>query len=119
MTELTGAGYQSVRDNIQATWAYAEIRDNAGVAIIRIEGTDPRLTWTHVANAQTLKRQIIIKGSDADISSLLPKTFGGMALYSVASGGEALASETYTNFTMESTSDQLTLVLNVEVPKVL
>ena len=118
MAEFSSAGYQSVRDLIQANWTFIEVRDNTGTAIVRLPGTDPRVTWTHTAGAQTLKRQVVIKGSDSDISSLLPKTFGSVAIFSVASGGDVLASETFTNFTMESTSDQITLVLNMEVPKV-
>lgn len=118
MAEFSSAGYQAVRDDIQANWSYVELRDNTGTPIIRIPGTDPRLSWTHTAGAQTLKRQALIKGSDSDISSLLPKTFASMALFNVASGGNALAVESFTNFTMESTSDQLTVVMNMEVPKV-
>ena len=117
MAAVTTNGYQDLRDHIQSTWKYIEIRDGSQAPVLRLEcGVDPRVTWTHLAGAQTLEMQAVIKGSDADIT--LPKTFAGAAIFKVASGGTALSAETFTAFDMTATTDQLTITYRIEVPEV-
>jgi hypothetical protein len=116
MAEITGAGYQDIRDHIENTWVYHELRDGAEAAIVRLQVTDPRVSWTHEAEAQTLELTTIITGSDVDIN--LPQTFASSALYKVATDGSALSVESFTQFTIEATNDQLTIKHRVEVPRI-
>lgn len=117
MAEITSAGYQDIRDHVEATWTYHELRDGVAAAIVRLPLSDPRVTWTHTVNAQTLELTTIITGSDVDIT--LPKTFAASALYKVASAGNALSVESFTQFTIEATNDQLTIKHRVEIPRVI
>lgn len=116
MAEITSTGYQSIRDFIEDDWTYIELRDGSGSAIIRIDVTDPRVSWTHSAGAQTLELTCIIKGSDSDITP--PKTFQYSALYSVASGGSPHSVEEFTPFTIGAAEDELTVKHRIEVPQV-
>lgn len=118
-TEITTAGYQSIRDFIQANWKYIELRDGVGSPIIRIGIGDARVTWTHLANAQTLKLQIVVKGSDSELSALLPKTFASSAIYAVSTAGTTFAVESFSNFTMEASGDELTVIHQLEIPQVI
>ena len=115
MAEILNSGYQSIRDFVQANWKYIELRDGAGVAILRLSTADARVKWIHTANSQTLELQVVVKGSDAELS--LPKTFGSSAIYSVATGGSAMSIETFSNFTMEATGDELTVIHQLEIPQ--
>lgn len=113
--EIKEAGYQKIRDFIQANWKYIEIRTSTGTKIVRLTTGDSRVNWTHIANARVLELTVILKGSDSDIA--LPKTFGGSALFDVASEGTAYSEETFTPFTMETAEDQITIKHRVQVPK--
>jgi len=118
MAEISANGYQDIRDRIQAGWQYIELRDEAGVPIVRLPESDPRVTWTHEPGAQTLELTVVVKGDDADIAPLLPKTFGSAALYTVPTDGDPMAVESFTQFTMSTEADQLTVIFKVEVPQV-
>jgi len=118
MSAISSAGYQNLRDYIEANWKYIELRDASGNPIIRIGVGDPRVTWTHTSGAQTLELTAVIKGSDADMSGILPKTFASAAIFSSASGGTALSSEAFSQFTMSVASDQITVKYQIEVPQV-
>ncbi len=116
MAEINTSGYQAIRDFIQSSWKYIELRDETGNAIVRLSPSDSRVTWTHLTGEQTLKLQIVIKGSDSDIS--VPKTFASSAIYSVATGGSAYSAESFTPFTMETDQDELTVIHSIQVPQV-
>ncbi|PKM78532.1 MAG: hypothetical protein CVU90_01995 [Firmicutes bacterium HGW-Firmicutes-15] len=116
-SEIVAAGYQDVRDYIQANWKYIELRDDLGVAVLRLSPADPRVSWTHTAGAQTLELSIVITGSDAGL--VLPQKFASSLVYKVASAGSPLTSvQTFTTFEMASTSDQLTIKHSISVPVV-
>lgn len=116
MSEIKTAGYQDLRDYIQATWTYIELRDNEGAAIIRLPATDPRVSWTHEPGAQTLELTAVIKGSDPDIS--LPQAIAGSALFKVDEGGEAISEETFIAFTLAAEEDEITIKHQLQVPQV-
>lgn len=116
MAEITQAAYQNLRDYIQSNWKYIELQDDTGVAIVRLSPSDSRVTWTHTAGEQTLKLQVIIKGSDTDVTA--PKTFSKSVIYNVATGGSQLSVESFTPFTIEGDQDELTVIHSIEVPKV-
>ena len=116
MSEIKTAGYQDLRDHIESTWAYIELRDNEGTAIVRIPVSDPRVSWTHSPGAQVLELTVTVKGSDADIP--VPQTIAGSALYKVAAAGNALSEETFTAFTIMAAEDEITIKHQVQVPQV-
>lgn len=116
-TEITSAGYQSLRDFVQANWKFIELRDEVGSAILRLGTDDARVTWEHTAGAQTLQLKMIVKGSDSEIT--LPRTFASSAVYTSAEGGTELAMESFSDFTMEETGDELTVIHQLEIPQVL
>lgn len=116
MAEITTQAYQNLRDYIQSNWKYIELRDDTSTPILRIDTSDPRLTWTHTAGSQTLELTCVISGSDVDIT--LPKTFANSAIYNVATGGDAFSVETFTAFTMQNEADQLTVKHQIQVPQI-
>lgn len=116
MAEITQAAYQNLRDYIQANWKYIELQNETGIAIVRLSPSDSRINWTHSAGEQILKLQVIIKGSDADITA--PKTFAKSVIYNVATGGSPLSVESFTPFTIEGDQDELTIIHSIQVPKV-
>ncbi|MDD2288027.1 MAG: hypothetical protein PHY55_04250 [Bacteroidales bacterium] len=119
MAEVNASAYQDLRDYIQANWNYIELQDEAGNPIIRKDITDARVTWNHLAGAQTLELKFVVTGSDVDISSLLPLTFAKSAIFKVATGDTAFSTETFTSFTISSAEDQLTIIHKIEVPQVI
>lgn len=114
--EITSTAYQNLRDYIQSNWKYIELQDDVGTPIVRLSPSDSRVTWTHTAGDQTLKLQVIIKGSDVDITK--PKTFAKSVIYNVATGGTPFSTETFTAFIIETDQDELTVVHNIQVPQV-
>lgn len=116
MAEITSYAYQDLRDYIQSNWKYIELQNESGVAILRLSPTDSRCTWTHNAGDQTLKLQVVIKGSDTDIT--LPCTFAKSVIFNIATGGNAISEESFTPFTLESEQDELTVIHNIQVPQV-
>ncbi|WP_240371497.1 hypothetical protein [Anoxybacteroides rupiense] len=116
MAEITSSAYQALRNYIQNNWKYIELRDDLGNPILRLSPADSRVSWIHNAGDQVLKLQIVVKGSDADITK--PKTFASSAIYDVATGGQPYSIESFTPFTIESDMDELTVIHEIQVPKV-
>jgi len=116
MAEITASAYQAIRDYIQQNWQYIELRDDLGNPILRLSPADSRVSWIHNAGDQVLKLQIVVKGSDADITK--PQTFASSAIYDVATGGNAYSIESFTPFTIESDMDELTVIHEIQVPQV-
>lgn len=116
MAEVTAAAYQDLRNYIQANWKYIELQDGNGNAVIRLSPSDSRCTWTNAAGDQTLRLQVVIKGSDSDITK--PSTYAKSAIYNVATGGSPFSVESFTAFTIESDMDELTVTHNIQVPQI-
>jgi hypothetical protein len=116
MAEIAAAGYQDLRDYIEANWKYLELRDETGTPVLRITTTDDRLTWTHNAGAQTLELTGVFLGSDADIP--VPQTIASSAIFKASSGGSPFSVETFSSFTFNADADQLTVKHQIQVPQV-
>lgn len=116
MAEINTAGYQKIRDFIQANWKYMELRDGLNNPVLRIGIGDSRVNWTHNPGDQTLELTVIVKGSDVDIVE--PVTLGASAIFDVASGGSAYSEESFTTFTIQAAEDQLTIKHRIQVPQV-
>lgn len=123
-TEITTPGYQSVRDFIQGlastSWQYLALINGASAEVLRLKiGTDPRVSWTHTAGARTLQITAVIKGSDADITALLPLTLASGAIYQASSGGSPMhgvQAFAEGNATLSATGDQITVNYTIDVP---
>ncbi|MDE5415488.1 hypothetical protein [Alkalihalobacterium chitinilyticum] len=117
MQEITLAGYQNIRTHMENSWKFIELRDDAGNPVVRLSTDDPRVSWTHAPDAQTLELSIVLKGDDAEIS--LPQKFNSSVIFGQASGGDALAPVTdFALFEMATTEDQITVRHRIEVPRV-
>lgn len=116
MAEIKEQGYQDIRSYIQSNWKYIELRDSDNVAVLRLDPTDNRVSWTHIEGSQTLELTVVVKGSDTEIT--LPQTFQTSAIYKVAVDGDAYSEESFTPFTMEGTNDELTVKHQIQVPQI-
>lgn len=115
MAEITTQAYVDLRKYIQSNWQYIELQDDAGTKIVRLSPSDNRVTWSHAEGDQTLKLQVIIKGSDSDI--VKPSTFVKSAIFNVVTGGQPFSVESFTPFTLEQNEDELTVIHSIQVPK--
>lgn len=118
MAEITTYAYEDLRAYIEANWTYISLYDNGGTPaeVLRLPVSDARVTWTHTAGAATLELTIVITGADAEISASLPKTFASSRIFKVSSGGNSFSTETFSAFTIQTSSDQLTVKHRIEVP---
>ncbi|MCI1592550.1 hypothetical protein [Heyndrickxia oleronia] len=115
MAEITSQAYADLRKYIQSNWQYIELQDETGTSIVRLSPNDSRVTWTHAEGDQTLKLQIVVKGSDSDI--VKPSTFVKSAIFNVVTGGQPYSVESFTPFTLEQNEDELTVIHSIQVPK--
>lgn len=115
-TEITNAGYQSLRDFVQQEWTFIELRDEVGSAIVRLGVDDERVSWEHIGGSGTLELKVVITGSDSEMT--LPRTFQSSAIFTQAEGGVEMAEESFSPFTMEETGDELTVIHQLEIPQV-
>jgi hypothetical protein len=125
MAEITAPAYQNIRDYIQANWKWIALMDNQGVPVqvVRLQqGVDSRVTWTHVAGAQTLELTVVVKGSDADIGGVnganLPKTLASSQIHASAGSATSFSTESFAPFTIQTVDDELTIKHRIQVPKV-
>ena len=114
MAEITNQAYVDLRSYIKNNWKYIELQDETGTPIVRLSPSDSRVT--SIIEGNIVKVSVIIKGSDTDIT--FPKTFAKSAIFNVATGGQPFSVESFTPFTIESKFDELTVIHNIEVPRV-
>lgn len=123
-TPINPAGYQFIRDAVQAAWTHIELRNSANAAVLCLPLTDPRVTWTHQAGAQELELTVVITSDDADIQSIgLPINFAASALYAQASGGSVMdGPRIFDEFIMAGADpakpDELTVRHRIQIPQV-
>ena len=118
MFEISQVGYQSIRDYIEANWKFIEVQDELGAKILRLDTTDPRVTWTHAPGAEVLELSVVISGSDSEVT--LPKKFAASAVYTSAEATEPVTAVVpFSNFEMTMEEDQLTVRHQIEVPQVI
>lgn len=116
MAEITQAGYKSIREHIEANWRHIELQDDLGAKVIRLDTSDPRVTFTHSPGKEVLELTVVINGSDSDIT--LPKTFAASAIYtSAVEVTPVTAVEPFSNFEMTMEEDQITVRHRIQVPQ--
>lgn len=111
MAQISTYGYSSIRQYAQTTWQYLEVQKQDGTPLKRFTLSDG-LTITQVGN--TIEYVIIINGNDPLFSN---QTVSKSVIFDVATGGQAIAVESFTDFTFESTDDQLTIKHTIQVPQ--
>ena len=115
-TEFSLAGYAALRAYVEANWKYIEVRNSGGTVILRVTTSDPRVNWRHEAGAQELILEIVLSGSDTEIT--LPVTINKSVIYKVSSGGSALHEDTFTAVTLEDAMDKITIQHKLQIPKI-
>lgn len=114
MAEITAEAYADLRNYIKSNWQYIELQDDQGNKIVRLSNSDSRVTSTIEGN--NVKITVVLKASDSDITA--PVTFAKSAIYNVVTDGSPFSIESFTPFTMQSESDELTVVHTIQIPKV-
>lgn len=112
MANINQYGYEKIRTFILANWKYLEVRKPDGTVLKRFSTADG-LTITGTTE---IEYKIVISGSDA---TFLNQQVGQSVLFDVATGGSAIATESFTAFTFESADDELTIIHKLQVPQVI
>lgn len=123
MSELTTAGYQTIRDYVNSSnstpndWDYIAIYDDAGNEVTRVSITgDSRCQWLDVDGDNVLKVEFDVTGSDADISQ--PVTLQKSAIWNAGTGGsQVTAKEQYADATLNQDGDNVTITHTVNIPQ--
>lgn len=128
-TELTEAGYESIRTlmnssrSAPAQWDYIALVDDTGTEQIRVSITgDNDASWSTEdqdsdTNSETMVVTYTVTG--ADFGSL-PVTINKSQLYdeSGVGNGSALSEDSFADATLAASGDELTVTHKVEVPEV-
>ena len=115
--EITAAGYADlgIGTRIQNTWSYLEFQNPSGAKLLRIGTNDSRVVLNSATNKK-VQYTITLKGSDSDISSSLPMTFGKVAVKNTNSdSAPAFGLTSFTDATLFTGSDELILTVPIGV----
>ena len=115
MANINTYGYEKLRGFVIGSWKYLELRSPDGTVLKRF-GTADGLTITGTATSTEIEYKVIVSGTDA---TFLNKQVSKSVLFDVATGGSAIATETFTTFTFESADDELTIIHKLQVPAVI
>lgn len=115
MANINQHGYEKLRSFVIANWTYLEVRTPTGIVLKRFSTTDG-LIITGTSTSTEIVYKVVISGSDA---TFLNQEVGQSILFDTASGGSAIATETFTTFTFESIDDELTIIHKLQVPQVI
>jgi hypothetical protein len=123
MSELTTAGYQTLRDYVNSSsttpspWDYIEIYDDTGNSITRVSITgDTRCQWLDIDGDKVMKVEFDVTGVDSDIT--LPVTLQKSALWNSASGGsQCTEKEQFPDATFNQDGDNVTITHTVNLPQ--
>lgn len=112
MAQVTNYAYETLRQFAIGSWKYLEAQKSDGTVIKRF-GTTDGLTITQVG--QTIEYKIVISGADALFTG---QSVAKSVIYNVATGGQPIATETFTVFTFDVTEDELTIKHVLQIPQV-
>jgi hypothetical protein len=123
MSELTAAGYQTLKDYVNSSsgtpnaWDYIEIYDDAGNPVTRVSITgDGRCSWGDADGDNLLQITFDVTGSDGDIST--PVTLQKSAIWNASSGGsQCTAKEQFANATLNQAGDNVTITHSINIPQ--
>lgn len=120
MAEINSRGYESLRRNIDVnanreTFDVIELTNN-GSGVIRLSTSDSRVTINSSVGANPYEIQIVVSPSDGDITS--GQSFDGVRLYfEDVDGSEVTPIESFSERTLNSSEDELTVRHQVECPQ--
>jgi|GEM_PF-2294294 len=125
-TELTGAGYESLRDLINSSrtapsqWDYIALVDDAGNEVIRVSITgDADASWsTQDQDSSGTDETMVVTYTVTGADVTTPVTIVKSELYDTGSGGSPLSEDTFDNAVISSDSDELVVEHKVETPRV-
>lgn len=106
-------GYEKLRSFIVQNWTYLELRKPDGIVLNRFSTADG-LSIAIVG--EEIEYKVVIEGSDPAFTG---QTVGRSVVFDVATGGSAIVTENFTNFTFENENDSLTILHRIQVPKVI
>ncbi|MGE6488935.1 hypothetical protein [Paenisporosarcina sp. NPDC076898] len=112
MTQVTSYAYYKLQTYAIGSWKYLEVQKADGTPIKRFAVADG-LTITQVG--QSIEYQIIISGSNALFTG---QSVAKSVIFDVATGGQPIAIETFTEFTFAASEDQLTIKHTIQIPQV-
>lgn len=123
MSELTTAGYQTLRDYVNSNvttpspWDYIEIYDDTGSAVTRVSITgDSRCQWLDADGDNVLKVEFDVTGVDSDIT--LPVTIQNSALWNEATNGsQCTTKEQFADATFNQDGDNVTITHTINLPQ--
>lgn len=115
MANIENYGYEKIRTFVLSNWKYLQVCKPDGTILKRFSTTDG-LTITGTAVNTELEYKVVISGSDA---TFIGQSVGKSVLFDVATGGSAIATETFTTFTFESVDDSLTILHKLQIPAVI
>lgn len=134
MAEVTSNAYDLIKYHIQENWDRVRIYDNNGQQIATYLVSDQNVNWIHptkqfmvdrdtignpinvdVADGNVMQLEIKIKGED--VSNKLPVTFVKSVIQQDKTG-HTLSEEEFTPFEMTQEEDEITIIHNIEVPKI-
>ncbi len=122
MAEILTAGYEEIRKAVDPNETHSdfnviELSDGTGTAVLRRTTSDSSVSVTSSTAANPYKLEITVNGDDGDVS--LSQTFGGSTLFHTdTDGSEVTPEETFTDVTLEDSSDQLVVTHKVEIPQI-
>jgi hypothetical protein len=115
ITEITEAGYESIRGYIENGWNYIELFDDTDTSLGRWEINSAKANWIHADGDQTLIARLIVTGADVGVGN----TAKGTRFFETSSSTTILHTSDFNYmFTFGDADDQLTVEHSIEVPKV-
>lgn len=134
MAEVTSNAYDLIKYHIQSNWNRVRIYDNNGKQIVTYLTSHPNVNWIHptkqfmvdrdnfnnpinvdIADGNVMQLEIKIKGED--ISNKLPVTFAKSVIEQDKTG-HVLSEEEFAPFEMTQDEDEITIIHNIQVPKI-
>ena len=112
MAQVTNYAYDKLSQFAVGSWKYLEVQKADGTAIKRFTTTDG-LTITQVG--QTIEYKIVISGVDVSFTG---QSVAKSVIYDIATGGQPIATEVFTEFTFAATEDEISIKHVLQIPQV-
>ena len=114
MSQFDNAGFDDLRNYIENNWNWLSLRDSSGSEVTRIDvNSDGRVSWSG-SNSNPMTLSGTFTGGDGDIAQAT--TYTEARLYKTSGSSTSMASESFTDATIEASVDELTISIDVEIP---
>lgn len=117
-TPFDSAGNEDLRTYIQNSWAFIAVVDASGGEVLRWDANNnASVTWTSGPASNPLVAELTVSGQDIlDAGGSLPVTLTRTELYKSTGTSTRMATDPYTDATLEAPNDELTITHNIEIP---